>query len=123
MKIITTILAIMLGVGAMVYAFMNNASPYVTIQEAKMSKGDRMHLAGDILKETLKTDAANNLVRFQLRDSEGQTCQVVYHGPPPANMGEATQVVAVGQMKDGDFVSNKLLVKCPSRYESKANGS
>jgi len=36
----------------------------------------------------------------------------------PQNMGEATKVVAIGGMKDGKFVSDQLLVKCPSKYES-----
>jgi cytochrome c-type biogenesis protein CcmE len=44
---------------------------------------------------------------------------VIYSGPPPSNMGEATQVVAVGGMKDGVFRAHQLNLKCPSKYEGK----
>jgi hypothetical protein len=30
----------------------------------------------------------------------------------------ATNVVAIGTYKDGRFVSDKLLVKCPSKYQA-----
>lgn len=107
-----------LGLSGMLVAFLNNASPYVTIAEAKSAKGDNLHVAGDLVKETVFTDTAGGVVRFDLKDEAGGKLPVVYHGLPPANMGNATKVVAVGGMKDGAFHATKLLIKCPSKYES-----
>jgi cytochrome c-type biogenesis protein CcmE len=62
-------------------------------------------------------------ISFRLKDKEGSVVTVVYSGPPQSNLAEATQVVAIGAMKDGKFVSDQLLVKCPSKYEGKENGA
>lgn len=98
-------------------AFLSSSSPYVTIAEAKRVPGDSLHLAGDILKETVSNDMARKTLRFKIKDAKGDVVQVVYSGTPPANMGDATKVVAVGQMVGDEFHSEKMLVKCPSKYE------
>ena len=35
----------------------------------------------------------------------------------PGNFNEATQVVAIGRYRDGVLEAEKLLVKCPSKYQ------
>ena len=100
-----------------VAAFMANASPYVTIAQAKEASGDRLHLAGDLEKKSIHNDVTNHVLTFKLKDKDGAIVKVVHRGDPPANMGEATQVVAIGKMVDGEFASDELLVKCPSKYE------
>lgn len=100
------------------FVMLSNASPYVTVAEARSSKLSDMHLQGNLVKESLKIDTAGSLIRFTVVDDQGEKMDVVHHGLPPANMGEATRVVVVGGMKDGHFESHKLLTKCPSKYES-----
>jgi cytochrome c-type biogenesis protein CcmE len=115
---LVTALVAVLAMSAVVTAFMSNASPYVTVAEARDARGDRLHLAGDILKETVQNDFSNRTLKFSLRDEEGAVVTIVHRGDPPANMGEATKVVAIGKMDGEQFVSDKLLVKCPSKYET-----
>lgn len=107
-----------LAVSGMVIAFLSNASPYVSVAEAKASTGDDLHLAGDLDKATLETDVRAREVRFTLKDEKGESMPVVYSGAPIANMGEATKVVAVGKCENGVFKAHRLLVKCPSKYEA-----
>lgn len=116
--LVTAVVAL-LAMGAVVAAFMSNASPYVTVAQAKQLRGDRMHLAGDILPGTLHIDVAHAEVTFQVKDANGEVMTIVNRGEIPANMGEATKVVAIGGMQGDQFVSEQLLLKCPSRYESK----
>lgn len=111
-----------LGLAGMVYAFMANASPYVTVDQARVAGGDRLHLAGDIVPDSLRVDARAGIVRFMLVDAAGASLPVVYQGLPPANMGAATKVVAVGGCRDGEFQATRLLLKCPSKYSSEASG-
>jgi cytochrome c-type biogenesis protein CcmE len=102
----------------MVATFITGASPFVTVSQAKVLRGDSLHLPGDIVPGTLWAEPAQGRIRFQIRDDEGRVVTVLYEGMPPANMGEVTRVVAIGRMKGDVFYTRRLLVKCPSRYES-----
>lgn len=115
--IITAIVAVF-AMAAVVTAFMSNASPYVTIAQAKTASGDRLHLAGDIIKSTVHNDLKKHELTFDIKDADGAVVTVAHVGEPPANMGDATKVVAIGKMNGDRFVSDQLLVKCPSKYES-----
>lgn len=115
-KSIVTALVIVTGLGLVSYAFLANSSPYVDVQQAKQSKADNLHVAGEIVPGTLASGAGS--ASFTLKDEKGQTIRVAYSGSPVANLATATKVVAVGGMKGDSFQSHKLLVKCPSKYES-----
>ncbi|MDX2066376.1 MAG: cytochrome c maturation protein CcmE [Fimbriimonadaceae bacterium] len=110
-------LVAVVALGAAVMAFTTSASPYVTIQQAKSAPGDRLHVAGDIVPGSVRNDVFRQELTFRIKDAEGSTVQVVHRGEKPANMAEATQVVAVGKMTGDAFVSQQLIVKCPSKYE------
>lgn len=111
-----------LGLGVMSFAFLANASPYVTVAQAKKMRGDNLHIAGDLVKSSVKTDKGAQTVRFTMVDETGASLNVVYSGMAPANMGSATKVVAVGMMEASVFKARKLLLKCPSKYESAKEG-
>ena len=111
-------LSAVVAVGALAAVFVNNASPYVSIAEAKYSKGSGLHVAGQVEANSIQTDLAHNEIKFRLQDTNGQVLPVVYTGAPVSSLGTATKVVAIGQMQGGQFRSDQLLVKCPSKYES-----
>lgn len=115
---IVTTLVVLAGVAAVGMAFVSNASPYGTFADAKSSGSDSMHVAGDIDADTVKTDLSHHTITFKMKDQAGELMTVVYSGPPPANMGEAKKVVAIGGIENGVFHSEKLLIKCPSKYEA-----
>ncbi len=115
---VATVVLTVVGLCAVVFAFVKNSSPYVTVAQAKVSDRPSVHLAGDIDKSTVTV--GRGTVSFLITDEKGETAQVVFSGPPPANMGEATKVVAIGAMKGDVFEAHKLLLKCPSKYESEA---
>jgi cytochrome c-type biogenesis protein CcmE len=110
-------LAGIVALGILLGVFVNNASPYMTVAETKISKGDGVHVAGEIKKDTIVNDIKNRQIRFTIQDPDGQTLPVVYVGAPVSNLGSATKVVAVGGMQGAEFHSSQLLVKCPSKYE------
>lgn len=117
--VITGIVAT-LAMGGVLAAFIRNASPYVTVAEAKQTRADGVHLAGDLIKNSVQADPRSGQIRFQIKDDHGQVANVLYIGSTPGNLTEATKVVAVGGMDNKDvFVSHQLLIKCPSKYESK----
>ena len=117
--LVTAIVAGIAMVGV-VGAFASNASPYVTVAQARTVGGDSLHLAGTLVKDSCHRDFVTGRLTFSLKDKEGTTVQVEHHGTVPASLLEATQVVAIGAMRGDRFVSNDLLVKCPSKYDEKA---
>lgn len=114
--LITAIVAGLAMTGVVV-AFLGSASPYVTVAQAKTTAGDRLHLMGDLVKDSAHTDFSNGTLLFQLRDPNGAVVTVRHRGERPANIAEAAKVVAIGCMHGPEFVSDKLLLKCPSKYE------
>jgi cytochrome c-type biogenesis protein CcmE len=55
-------------------------------------------------------------LEFILTDGN-ETVDVTYEGSIPNNFRKATSVVVTGQYSDDNiFKSNKMLVKCPSKY-------
>lgn len=120
---VVSIFVATLAVSGMVIAFLSNASPYVTIREAKLSTADDLHVTGGLEPGTLKNDHRNREIRFTLVDESGEKLPVIYTGESIANMEEATKIVAIGKYEEGTFKAHKLLVKCPSKYEAEKKGS
>ena len=56
---------------------------------------------------------------FTFSDEEtGETMLVRYKGIKPDNFDEAYHVVAIGKYTGDAFTADKLLIKCPSKYEA-----
>lgn len=108
----------LLAAGGVVAAFVTSSSPYVSVKEAVANPGARVHLAGTIDPKSMKDDRIHGSLSFDLSDKDGQKIHVRHVGEPPANLGEAKQIVAIGHVEGGEFISEKMLVKCPSKYEA-----
>lgn len=115
--IVSATVAVLAGIG-LTTVFVNNASPYVTIKEVN-GLNQKVHVVGKIVPNTLTQNALAQEVNFTIQDDSG-VMPVKYVGPPQSNLASATQVVVIGQRKDGVFEANQMLVKCPSKYESDA---
>lgn len=98
-------------------AFIANATTYVTVSEARKSGATNVYLKGTLVKDSIVTDLKSGIITFQLKDKDGEVATVVYSGSPPQDMELATEVAAQGAMKGENFYSEKLLIKCPSKYE------
>ncbi len=114
---IFTVLVVVAAIVGVSVAFIANASPYVSVSEARKTGATNVHLKGDLVKTSIRNDLQARALRFELKDKTGETMSVVYTGTPPQDLALATEVVAIGSVKDGEFHSNKLLIKCPSKYE------
>ncbi len=106
--------AIVLGV----VAFSSSLTPYVTLAEAR-EHGGTVQIHG-YLDRTLGYDSAGHF-RFVLVDDKGDTMTVVYEEALPANFAQAEGFVLNGRYDPaaGLFRANKMLVKCPSKYQER----
>ena len=115
---LATGLLVLAGIGVAVYSFMQSASPYVSVSEAKRSPGRKVHIAATLVPGSIHNDLARKEVRFEIADTEtGERLPVVYRGFKPENMEAAPRVVVQGAVQGGAMRCDRILLKCPSKYE------
>lgn len=86
---------------------------------------DRLKLKGLIQPGSVKMSPNRLDVWFNVQDEKDLTksLPVHYQGAVPDAFQEGLQVVVDGRMdSQGTFQGRELIVKCPSKYESKSKG-
>lgn len=117
-KWVAGVIIILIFGGFAFYSFSSSLSPYVTLNEAARASG-QVQVIGTIVEEKeINFDLNTGRLEFYLADEEGTVAVVSYSGPRPDNLEESENVVIVGQYINGKFHAEKLLVKCPSKYET-----
>lgn len=79
-------------------------------------KGTRVN--GDIVSGSIKWDAPNLLLTFQLTDGKN-VLNVRHNGVAPDTFQEGLSVVVEGKYENGTFNATQIMTKCPSKYEAK----
>jgi cytochrome c-type biogenesis protein CcmE len=98
--------------------FKNALTPYVPYDVARTAQQRVVQVAGGLEKGS--SSFADGYLRFTLIDPEtSATLRVRYEGLKPANFEDAISIVAIGHYDSSseEFTSEKLLVKCPSKYQ------
>ena len=103
-------------VGFGLSAFQKTLTPYLSFDEAKKTKGV-VQVMGALDKESDRYDDRTEQLSFELVDPNGHRMPVVYRGLRPGNFKDAISIVAIGRYQDGRIEAEKLLVKCPSKYQ------
>lgn len=118
------VIAIAIGI---ILTTAGDASSYVTFEEAKRreSDGDRskIHVVGKLKKTD--SDKAMDIFpsddklsfTFMMLDENEEEQKVFYPNPIPQDFDRSEQVVVVGSYQKGLFVADKILLKCPSKYQ------
>ncbi len=84
---------------------------------------ERLRLKGKIEPGTIKLSPQKLDLDFKVTDGKS-SIPVHYHGVVPESFQEGLEVVVDGRMgKAGVFEGHDLIVKCPSKYESKDNAA
>jgi len=98
------------------FAFRSSLTPYVSFAQAKTANGT-VQVRGVLASDKITVSENGKTVKFQLRDEAGEAVTVIYSGTKPDGLEQATGIVAVGRYQSGQFQAEKLLVKCPSKYQ------
>ena len=119
MKRMILLVALLLAfVGYAGWRFAESVTPYVGIKEAKAATSSSVQVKGLLAKDAPAPHMEGNDFVFTLQDEEtGEELLVHYHGTKPDQFDEAHHIVAIGKMQGEAFSSDKLLIKCPSKYE------
>ncbi|MBV6646956.1 MAG: cytochrome c maturation protein CcmE [Cyclobacteriaceae bacterium] len=104
-----------------------DASSFVSFNEAQKiassSDSNKIHVVG-----TLKKNASGEVVgvqkspdnlsfKFVMIDENNFEQEVFHPKPIPTDFVRSEQVVVVGGYQDGSFIAEKILLKCPSKYQ------
>ncbi|SOD80383.1 cytochrome c-type biogenesis protein CcmE [Spirosoma fluviale] len=120
------IIAVAIGVIA---STAGDASVYTTFTKAEQMKKDgddkMIHVVGKVQKDAqgritdmLYNPAIDpNHFEFTLIDNENRAQKVVFNSPKPQDFERSEQIVIIGAMQDDHFQCNKILLKCPSKYQ------
>lgn len=104
-----------------------DASAYLTFDEAyelaENGKSKKIHVVGQLKKDAngkptgIFTGPNKLSVSFVLIDNNMKEQTVFYDEPMPADLLRSEQVVVVGNYQDDRFVADRIVLKCPSKYE------
>lgn len=120
------VIAIAVGI---IISTAGDASTYVTFSEAQQmaAKGNNasIHVVGQLTKDgegnitnmIYRPEIDPNHFEFALIDNAGNEKKVVYPAPMPQDFDKSEQVVVIGKMEENYFYAEKILLKCPSKYE------
>ena len=97
-------------------AFQKTLTPYLTFDEARKARGV-VQVMGGLDKTSDRYDTSKQELSFDLLDDKGHRMPVVYRGIRPGNFKDAISIVAIGRYENGRIDAEKLLVKCPSKYQ------
>lgn len=104
-----------------------DASSYVTFKEAHAmsvnGKQASIHVVGSLKKSIsgeiigVKPSPDKLSFTFLMVDGNGEEQEVYYNEPMPHDFLRSEQVVVIGSYKGDAFVADKILMKCPSKYQ------
>ncbi len=112
------VIGLMVIAAALVFggaAFVRNLTPYLPFAEARTAKGT-VQVMGALDKTSVQL--VDGGLRFTLIEkSTGTRMPIVFGHTKPANFMMAIEITAIGRFEDDAFQAEKLLVKCPSKYQ------
>jgi cytochrome c-type biogenesis protein CcmE len=112
---------------AVIVSSSESASSYVSFDEAyTMSTGgdkESIHVVGELKKNAngeivgVNPSADMLSVNFVLVDDNDKEEIVYLNQPMPSDLLRSDKVVVIGGYENDRFVADKVLLKCPSKYE------
>jgi cytochrome c-type biogenesis protein CcmE len=110
---------IAIAIAAIIGTFTDSSS-YVGFEKALANKGTTYHVIGELNKDKElyynPIEDANHF-SFYLVDEKGVESKVVFTGTKPQDFERSEQIVLTGSMRDEYFHADKILMKCPSKYQ------
>jgi cytochrome c-type biogenesis protein CcmE len=124
----------LIGIGIIAIAIViiissiGDASTYESFSTAKKMKengSDKdIHVVGVLKKseegmvEGIEVNEDKTSFYFLMVDNEGTEQKVFYNEPVPTDFSRSDQVVVIGSYRNEElFIAEKILMKCPSKYQ------
>ena len=118
------VIAVAIGI---IMSTAGDASSYVTFSQAKdmatSGNDSKIHVVGTLKKASngsivgIKPSEDKLSFSFVMVDSDKKEQTVYFAEPMPVDFLRSEQVVVIGAYHDELFVADKILLKCPSKYQ------
>jgi len=101
----------------------SSAVSYVPFSDARQATDATVQIMGAPVQGTMGYDLSEHILRFSIRQSDGDLMPVEFAGPKPEDldtaMARATKIAALGTFDRSReiFKADSLQVKCPSKYD------
>ena len=112
---------------AIIVSSTEDASTYVTFNEAyelaTTGQSNSIHVVGELTKDgqgkVIGIAPGEDKVSFSFTmiDEAGKEQRVIYNQPMPQDFIRSEKVVVIGNFQGDDFYAEKILLKCPSKYQ------
>jgi cytochrome c-type biogenesis protein CcmE len=112
---------------AIIMTTTQEASSYVTFDQAAQmaSSGNHksIHVVGGLKKDEagriVGMERTSDMLAFSfiLVDDAGKEQKVYYNEPMPPDFTKSEKVVVIGHYQADIFIAEKILLKCPSKYQ------
>ena len=112
---------------AVIVSTSSSASSYVTFDQAyEMSENgssNSIHVVGELKKNSagqvvgVRPSSDKLTVEFILIDDNQKEQSVFLNSPMPSDLLNSDKVVVIGGYRNNRFMADKVLLKCPSKYE------
>ena len=99
---------------------------YLTVSELKEkgpseTSGEMVRVGGTVLDGSIQYNSEEGNLHFTVTDGESRL-PVVYEGIAPNAFGPGVMVVVEGKYASEDrFEADKIMAKCPSKYEAQTD--
>lgn len=109
--------AILLLVAGIFFLSGDILTPYVKFSDAEKIK-KTVQIIGTFEKAE-KTEQSDSGFSFTLKESTGAKMRIISMGTKPVNFEHAEQIVVLGKFDNEKkiMIAEKVLTKCPSKYE------
>jgi len=121
-RLILAVLIIIGAVGYLIYfGIQQGVGQILTIEEALQKKYDSnisfIQIEGQVNYDTVAYEPNKPLITFDIT-SDKSNITVIFKDVKPDNFDSGYPIIIEGRFQeDGKFSADKLLVKCPSKYE------
>lgn len=113
---IASIVLIAVAIGAIIATTLNS-STYVDFDKAEANIGKQYTVIGQLNKEKeMNYSPRVNQFTFTAIDKKGNERLVIYNEPKPQDFERSEEITMTGYATDSAFVAEKILMKCPSKY-------
>lgn len=114
-RVIIGVIALVGFTSLLMYNFGNSISTYTDFEKA--SDMESAHVVGFHVKsKPYGFSVKHKQFRFYMKDQSGNVLPVVYPKAKPNNFEQAERLVVIGNLRNGVFYADEMLMKCPSKY-------